>query len=70
MINGGLKIKNERNICPVLEKVIQAYRNIGLRYGNGAEEDIKEMNNSSTYIDDLEKAHEDLIQELTKCGYF
>lgn len=53
-----------------LEKVVKAYRNIGLRFGNGAEEDIQEMNNYSSYIADIEQAHAELLTELTKCGYY
>jgi hypothetical protein len=53
-----------------LEKVVQAYRNIGLRFGDGAEEDIKEMNNLSTYIADIKQAHANLLEELRNCGYF
>jgi hypothetical protein len=52
-----------------LEKVVQACRNVGLRYGEGAQKDMDELNSLNTYIEKIQQSHAVLVQELIKMGY-
>ncbi|MBN2829057.1 MAG: hypothetical protein JXR56_01920 [Candidatus Cloacimonetes bacterium] len=65
LVSARTILTNIRN----LEKVVQACRNVGLRYGDGAQEDLDELNNLNTYIGNIQSAHETLVQELVKLGY-